>query len=83
MFIAKAPAVLIYSYSFYRNISHLHELHELPTHVYGEISSIFKWYPYFIWWKKTIEIFLKIYISIEDIKNIYKINNNKNIKECI
>ena len=38
--IEDAPAVLIYSYIYYRNISHLHELHELPTHVYGEISSM-------------------------------------------
>ena len=32
-----APSVLIYSYIYYRNISHLHEL---STHVYGEISSM-------------------------------------------
>ena len=35
--IEDALAVLIYSYIYYRNISHLHEL---PIHVYGEISSM-------------------------------------------
>ena len=35
--IEDAPDVLIYSYIYYRNILHLHEL---PIHVYGETSSI-------------------------------------------
>ena len=35
--IEDVPAVVIYSYIYYRNIL---QLHELPIHVYGEISSI-------------------------------------------